>query len=68
LIQKANFEFNRNARKKILQEIGKILYEDLPYIFICERHFVLQGMNSRIQSPLWIEKFGSSSAKELFYE
>jgi microcin C transport system substrate-binding protein len=68
LIQKANFEFNRKARKKILQEIGKILYEDLPYIFICERHFVLQGMNSRIQSPLWIEKFGSSSAKELFYE
>jgi ABC-type transport system substrate-binding protein len=68
LIEKANYEFNRNSRKKILQEIGKILYEELPYIFICERHFILQGMNSRIKSPVWIEKFGSSSAKELFYE
>jgi microcin C transport system substrate-binding protein len=68
LIQKANFEFNRKARTKVLQDIGKILYDELPYIFICERHFILQGMNSRIKSPLWIEKFGSSSAKELFYE
>ncbi len=68
LIEKANFEFNRKARTKILQEIGKVLYEELPYIFICERHFILQGMNSRIKSPLWIEKFGSSSAKEMFYE
>lgn len=68
LIQKANFEFNRKSRTKILQEIGKILYEELPYIFICERHFILQGTNSRIKSPVWIEKFGSSSAKELFYE
>ncbi len=68
LILKANFEFNRKARTKMLQEIGKILYEELPYIFVCERHFVLQGMNSRIKSPIWIEKFGSSSAKEMFYE
>jgi ABC-type transport system substrate-binding protein len=68
LIAKANFEFNKKARTRMLQDIGKILYEELPYIFICERHFVLQGLNSRIKAPRFIEKFGSSSAKELFYE
>ena len=68
LIAKANLEFNKKARTRMLQDIGKTLYEELPYIFICERHFVLQGMSSRIKSPLWIEKFGSSSAKEMFYE
>lgn len=68
LIKKANLEFDRKKRSLILQQIGKILYDEVPYIFVGERHFVLQGMNSRIKAPKFIEKFGSSVAKDLFYE
>jgi peptide/nickel transport system substrate-binding protein/microcin C transport system substrate-binding protein len=68
LIKKANVEFNRKKRSKLLQEIGSMLYDELPYIFICERHFVLQGTTSRIKSPKWMERFGAGVAKDLFYE
>jgi peptide/nickel transport system substrate-binding protein/microcin C transport system substrate-binding protein len=68
LIDQANLEFDRKKRAKMLQEIGNILYEDLPYIFLVERKFVLQLIHSRIQSPKWIFNFGTSVAKDLFYQ
>lgn len=68
LIASANLEFDPKKRQKIIQQIGDILYEEIPYVFIMERNMVLGALNSRIRSPKWIERFGTSLAKELFYE
>jgi microcin C transport system substrate-binding protein len=68
LIKKADLEFNRKKREKIMQQINRIIYEEVPYIFVAERHFILQGINSRFKSPMWIERFGDQPAKELFHE
>jgi microcin C transport system substrate-binding protein len=68
LIKKANAEFDRKKRAKFLQEINRILYDEVPYIFTVERHFLLQGINSRFQSPKWVERYGSGPARELFHE
>ena len=68
LIKKADLEFNRKKRAKLLQEINRILYDDVPYIFMIERHFVIEGINSRFKSPKWIERYSPTVAKELFYE
>ncbi len=68
LIKKSNLEFDRKKRAKMMQEIGKIIYDELPYLFLVERHYLLQGLNSRIKSPKWTEKYGSSVAKDLFHE
>jgi ABC-type transport system substrate-binding protein len=67
LIEKANLEFNRKKRAKMLQEIGSILYADLPYIFLYERNAVLQGFNSKIKSPRWIARYGIDADKDLFH-
>jgi microcin C transport system substrate-binding protein len=68
LIDKANLEFDTKKRTKMLQEIGKILYEDVPYIFMVERDYVIMGFNSRIKSPKWIFNYGNVAAKEIFYQ
>ena len=68
LIKKANLEFDRKKRAKLLQEIGEILYDDVPYIFTVERHYLLQGFNSRFKSPKWLERYSTSPAVELFHE
>ncbi len=68
LIKKADVEFDRKKRAKMVQEIGKIIYDEVPYIFLVERHFLLHALNSRIKSPKWVERYGSSLAKDLFHE
>ena len=67
LIEQANLEFDRKKREKILQEISRILYKDLPWIFVSERDTVLQGLNSRIKSPKWIFRYSTGIAKDMFY-
>ncbi|MBS1958833.1 MAG: hypothetical protein JST80_05100 [Bdellovibrionales bacterium] len=67
LITKANLEFDRKKRAKLLQEIGKILYDDLPYVFLIEKHYSLEALNSRIQAPRWMFKYSSGVAKEVFH-
>ncbi len=67
LIDQANLEFDPKKRTKLLQEIGKILYEDLPYLFLVERHYSLEVLNSRIKSPKWMFRYGTSVARDLFY-
>jgi len=68
LIQKANREFDPKKRQKLIQQIGDILYDELPYVFIMERNMVLGALNSRIKSPKWIERFGTTLARNLCYE
>jgi ABC-type transport system substrate-binding protein len=68
LIQTANKEFDLKKRQKLIQQIGDILYDELPYVFILERNMVLGALNSRIKSPKWIERFGTALARDLFYE
>ena len=68
LIKKANLEFDRKKRVKMIQEIGKIIYDEVPYIFLVEQHTLLQGLNSRIKSPKWVERYGSGLSKDLFHE
>ena len=67
LIEKANMEFDMKKRAKMLQEIGRHLYEEVPYVFMVERSFILQGLNSRIKSPKWVEKYGTTLSKDLFF-
>jgi peptide/nickel transport system substrate-binding protein/microcin C transport system substrate-binding protein len=67
LIDKANLEFDHKKRAKLLQEINRELYKDLPYIFLVERGFVLQAISSKVKSPVWIQRYSTSIAKELFY-
>jgi ABC-type transport system substrate-binding protein len=68
MIRQANVEFNEGKREKLLQKIGDILYEQVPYVFLMERDFVLAALHSRIQSGKWIRKYGTDLAKDLFYE
>jgi microcin C transport system substrate-binding protein len=68
LITKSNLEFDRKKRAKMLQEIGEIIYDDVPYIFTVERHYLLQGFNSRFKSPKWLERYNTVPAVELFHE
>lgn len=68
LIDRANLEFDSKKRAKLLQQIGSLLYEDVPYIFLIERRFVLQMVNSRIRSPKWMFKYSTEVAKDLFYQ
>lgn len=67
LIAKANLEFDRKKRAKMLQEIHKILYDELPYVFLIERHYSLEALNSRIQAPKWMFKYSIGVAKEVFH-
>ena len=68
LIKKANLEFDRKKRAKMLQEINRNLYDEVPYVFMVERHYLLQGIRSKFKSPKWVERYGSGPALELFYE
>jgi len=67
LIEKANLEFNRKKRTKMLQQINDILYSDLPYIFLYERDSILQGFNSKLKSPRWSARYSTSAEKDLFH-
>lgn len=67
LIEKANLEFDRKKRSKLLQEINLQLYNDVPYVFLVERGFVLEGLNSKLKSPVWIQRYSTSLSKELFH-
>jgi peptide/nickel transport system substrate-binding protein len=67
LIEKANLEFDPKKRSKLLQEINLELYNDVPYVFLVERGFVLQGLNSKLKSPVWIQRYSTSVTKELFH-
>jgi ABC-type transport system substrate-binding protein len=68
LIKKANVEFNEGKREKLIQKIGDIIYDEIPYIFLMERDFVLAALQSRVKSEKWIRKYGSDLAKDLFFE
>ena len=68
LIKKSNVEFDRKKRAKLLQQIGKIIYDEAPYLFLAERHVLLQGLNSRLKSPKWTERYGTQVSKDLFHE
>jgi microcin C transport system substrate-binding protein len=68
LIKKADSEFNRKKRSQYMQQIGKIIYDDLPYLFLVERHFLIQGISSKLQSPKWVERYGSGVSRELIHE
>jgi microcin C transport system substrate-binding protein len=68
LIEKANTEFNQPKRSKILQEINRMIYNDVPYIFLFERNAILQGFNSRLKSPRWSAKYSTEVDKQFFYK
>lgn len=68
LVKKANVEFDEKKREKLIQRIGDIIYDQIPYLFLIERDFVLAAIQSRIKSPKWIRSYGSGLAKDLFYE
>lgn len=63
LFEKGRLEFDFEARKKIYQEIHKILYEDQPYTWINNRP-ILAAINKRIRgvqlSPRGIYNFDPS--------
>lgn len=67
LIEKANVEFDRKKRSKMLQEINAAIYEDLPYIFLYERSAILQGFNSKLKSPRWSAKYSVHVESDLFF-
>ncbi|KAB8037691.1 hypothetical protein GCL60_10985 [Silvanigrella paludirubra] len=67
LIKKSNIEFNQSKRNKIMQEINRIIYQDQPYTFLSEVNFILEGLNSKINSPRWISTYESGAASDLFY-
>lgn len=67
LIEKANLELNKKKRAKLLQDIGRELYNDLPYIFLTERRYVNQIFNSKLKSPVWIQKYSGGVSKQLFH-
>ena len=67
LIDQSNLEFNPKKREKLLQAIGLRLYQDIPYLFLVERKSILQGLNSRLKSPKWVERYGTSVSKDLFF-
>jgi ABC-type transport system substrate-binding protein len=67
LIEKANVEFDRKKRMKILQEINDQLYADLPYIFLYERNAILQGFNSKLKSPRWSARYSINVEKLLMH-
>ena len=67
LIDKANLEFDKKKRAKLLQEINRELYHDLPYIFLVERGYVIEGLNSKLKAPVWIQRYGIDVTKELFH-
>ena len=67
LIDQANLEFDKKKRTKLLQGINRELYHDLPYIFLVERGYILQGLNSKIKSPVWSQRYSIEVSKELFH-
>jgi ABC-type transport system substrate-binding protein len=67
LIEKADLEFNEKKRQKIMQEINRTLYAELPYIFLVERKFVIEGLNSRLKSPVWIQRYSTDLNQDLFH-
>ncbi len=67
MINEANLEFDKKKRAKLLQGINRELYHDLPYIFLVERGYILQGFNSKLKSPIWNQRYGISVAKDLFH-
>jgi len=67
LIDNANQEFNSEKRNNIMQKINTLIYEDQPYTFLFEPKFVLEGLNTRIQSPKWLTEYAGGTASELFY-
>jgi len=67
MINEANLEFDKKKRSKLLQGINRELYHDLPYIFLVERGYILQGLNSKLKSPVWNQRYGITVAKDLFH-
>jgi ABC-type transport system substrate-binding protein len=67
LIEKANLEFDKKKRSKILQEINREIYNDVPYIFLVERGSIYQGFNSKVKSPIWSQRYSTSVTKDLFH-
>ena len=67
MINEANLEFDKKKRAKLLQGINRELYHDLPYIFLVERGYILQGLNSKLKSPVWNQRYGITVAKDLFH-
>ena len=50
-----------------MQEINRIIYQDQPYTFLSEVNFILEGLNSKINSSRWISTYESGAASDLFY-
>ena len=67
LIAKSNMEFDQKKRAKLLQEINREIYHDVPYIFTVEKNLILEGINSKLKSPVWIQKYSTSTSKDLFH-
>lgn len=67
LIEKANLEFDRKKRAKMLQEIAREIYNDVPYIFLVERGSIFQGFNSKVKSPIWSQRYSTAVTKEFFH-
>jgi ABC-type transport system substrate-binding protein len=67
LIEKANLELDKKKRAKLLQEIVRELYNDLPYIFLTERRYINQLFNSKLKSPVWIQKYSGGVSRQLFH-
>jgi ABC-type transport system substrate-binding protein len=66
LIPKANAETDLNKRAKLLQEIGRIIYDDQPYLFLFEPRSVVMAANSRLKSPAWSMEYDVGPSWDIY--
>ncbi len=65
LIEQSDYESDQNKRAKILQKIGKILYEDQPYLFLVEKYSYVAGFREGLKSARWSERYSTSLPLDL---
>jgi ABC-type transport system substrate-binding protein len=65
LIEQSDFERDKKKRNKLLQKIGKLLYEDQPYLFMVEKSSFVAGYREGVKSSAWSEKYSISPPLDL---
>ena len=67
LTDQAKLELDVKKRQKLIQKITRILYDDVPFIFIVDRSRMIYGINSKIKTEKWVRKYGGELATDLFH-
>lgn len=65
LIEVSDFEIDLAKRRKLLQKIGKTLYEDQPYLFLVEKSSFMAGYRDGVKSSKWVERYSASMPLDL---